>query len=275
VERWVTVSSEETPMRLRIALVIVMLWVIATVPAAAGVRLITGDRSGPAGYRSELSLDGKAARIDLPEPRVTILFRKDRQVAWVVNHAEKTYVEISRSDVQEIAGRLAQARAMLEEKIEYLSSPQREMMEEMLNRQLPGLGTTADPDYSKVESRVRLRGWNCDHYEGTRDGEKVADVWTVNPRELGLGPEDVAVLSDLGEFLEGLADRVGASMATLLLDRPDGGGIDGIPVRYVGYTGRSIHVEQEVLELTPMTFDASFFELPAGLTREEAFEGRH
>jgi hypothetical protein len=242
------------------------------IPALAGVRLVSVDKHDGGKTRSQVSLDEQALRVDLQGEGAghTVIFRKDKQLAWMIDRNDRTYMEITKQDMEEMAAQIAEARKMMEQQLASLPPSQREMMEKMMKQQMPmGLGAVAEPDYTKVESGVTVHGWTCDRYEGTRDGKKVVDVWTVEPAELGVRRDDFAVLAELGEFFQGLAKNLGASFPNFKMDADEGAGFDGIPVRYVSYDGGSVRSEHEVEEVSQQTFDAALFELPDGLEKKD------
>lgn len=261
-------------MRRSIPLLAAILILSGAAPSLAGVRLVSVDTHGGGETRSEVSLDEQALRVDLQGDGAghIVIFRKDKQLAWMIDQNDKTYMEITKQDMEEMAAQIAEARKMMEQQLASLPPSQREMMEKMMKQQMPagmGLGAVAEPQYTKVESGVAVNQWTCDRYEGTRDGKKVVDVWTVDPAELGVRRDDFAVLAELGEFFQGLAKTLGASFPNFKMDADEGAGFDGIPVRTVSYDGGSVRSEHEVKEVAQQEFDAALFELPDGLKKKD------
>jgi len=118
--------------------------------------------------------------------------------------------------------------------------------------------------YRKVGTDT-VGAWTCERYDGYPDGQKVAELCTVDPTVLGFLPEDFEVSKKLGEFFKRLMPQNADNV--FRLGNAEDQGFSGVPVKRVFTVGQ----RQTVTELTRVTrepFPASTFTVPEGFQRQ-------
>ena len=120
----------------------------------------------------------------------------------------KTYTEMTKADLDRVSGQMAGAMAQMQEQMKNMPPEARKRMEAtMQGRGMPGgAGVAARTEYKKVGTD-KVGKWTCDKYEGTRDGEKVAELCTVAPATLGFTPADFEVTRQMADFFSKLVPQ--------------------------------------------------------------------
>lgn len=242
-------------------------------PAWAGVLIVSDHRSlvDPADKEtSTVYLERDRLRVETkgPEGEQIVIFRKDRQLFWVVDKKEGTYFEMTKESLRKmkegIEEQMKGVREMMAEQMKNLSPEERKMLEQMGAR--PMVMEPPKPVYRKVSSGVKVGHWKCDKYEGFQGREKIEEVWATDFKELGLSPEDFRPMEEMQKFSKSLSG--GAETA-----KPRGWqedqGYPGLPVREVSFLHGRMDEEMEVREISRQNFPPSLFELPKGLKKME------
>lgn len=201
-----------------------------------------------------------------------VIFRQDKGLFWVISAKDKTYMEITKQDLQAMKAKMSEAKSMMDEKMKDMPPAQREMMEKMMKGRMPmSMGAaTIKTTYKKVAAGAKVNQWVCAKYEGYREDKKVKEVWTTDWKSLGLTAETFNLMKNLGEFFEDFAkemaadyDRVGSE------EWEKAQGYAGIPVKTLSYFDGQLRSTTEVTEVKQGELAATLFELPAGLTKKE------
>ena len=208
---------------------------------------------------------------DMPSgEKGTVLFDGTKQVIRLVNYDKKTYTEMTKADVDAMGQKMSTVMAQMQEQMKSLPPEQRARMEEMMkSRGMPGAAAPPKITYRKVGTDTVGR-WTCDRYEGSQDGQKVAELCTVDPTALGFLPEDFEVSRKLAEFFKRLVPQNGDNL--FRMGKVEDQGFSGVPVKRVFSAGS----RQSVTEITQVSceqFPASSFDVPAGF-RQQALGGR-
>jgi len=90
----------------------------------------------------------------------------------------------------------------MENALKDLPPEQRQMMEQYMKGMTPG--KAPEITYKKVATGQKVGAWTTMQYQGTREGEKVSEVWTADWKALGLAKEDFTVLQDMSKFWESM-----------------------------------------------------------------------
>jgi hypothetical protein len=109
--------------------------------------------------------------------------------------------------------------------------------------------------------------WTCDKYEGYRDGQKVQEVCTVDPKVLGFAAADFAVTKELAAFFEKLMPNAASQM--IRLGTPEEQGFSGVPVRTTTTAGGQ-PMTSEITEVKRQAFPDSTFQVPAGYQKQDS-----
>jgi hypothetical protein len=152
-----------------------------------------------------------------------------------------------------------------------MPAEQRAMMEKMMKSKMPA--TPAKTTYKQVATGQKVNQWTCTQYEGETEGKKESEVWTTDPKSLGLTPDDFNVLKAMSKFWEGMA-KSGAKFFKVEEGQPAEGHYAGVPVKTVYYSEGKVSHTNELKSLERQDFEAAKFDLPSGFAKEEMQQER-
>jgi hypothetical protein len=208
-----------------------------------------------------IRLDKDKVRIDMGRrPETYMIYRGDKQVFWNVNLKDKTYMQMTEKDFEEMSAKLDDAMKKMRAQIQTMPPERRQMMEEMMAKMMPG-GKAAKTTYKKVGDGGMVGRWATEKYEGTRDGAKVSEIWTAAPKSLDVSDADFQVLKDMAKFFE----KFSKNMEGLIGDKRTNG-MEGIPVKTVAFKDGKPGFESQIREVKKEGLAPELFEIPAGLT---------
>ena len=180
---------------------------------------------------------------------------------------------MTKADADRMGAQLAAAMAAMKDKIASMPPEQRAKMEALMS-QLgtagPVGGAGGRPEYRRAGSD-KVGKWACDKYEGFRNGKKVSEVCTVEPKALGLTEADFEVTKQVASFFEkmlpqGVDQLVG-------IGKVETQGFAGIPIRRAAYDGDKVLSISEVTDVKRENFAASTYEVPAGFQKQTMGRG--
>lgn len=256
-------------------LFLILLCLAAATPLWAGVLLTIVDQ--PADQPNDqttmkMYVDKDRLRVENSgqEKNNIVIYRADKNLFWMINSKDKTYMEITKADLEKLQQQMAEMNQRMEEAMKNMPPEQRQMMEQQMKGRMPA-AKTDETTYKKVASGQKVGEWSATQYEGDREGQKVEDVWATSSKSLGLTAEDFNVLKDMSKFWEGMG-RMGRSNAPGFHVNEEGeieGKFSGVPVKSVKYAEGKVTSTSELKSVQREAFDASLFDLPAGLTKQE------
>jgi hypothetical protein len=212
-----------------------------------------------------IHLDKDRVRIDAGgSPDAFFIYRGDKKAFYAVNLKEKSYLEMTEKDLQEMVAKMDEARKQMTENMAKLPPDQRKAMEAMMAKMMPGGADAPKTVYKKTGPGGTVNGWSTDKYEGTRAGEKHTEIWTTAPKNLNLADEDFQVIKDMGKFFEKISQNM-----DWLAHADDKDGFQGMPVKTVSYKDGKPHIKSEIKEVKKESQAAALFEIPAGLTQKK------
>ena len=241
--------------------------------SADGVLIVEKTTSGGNTKTNQIQIEKERMRAE--SDTQTVVFDGAKQVLWLINDGRKSYSEMTKADVDRMGGQLNDAMAKMQEQLKSLPPEQRTQIEAMMKgRGMPAMAGGAPA--SKTEYRKtgadKVGSWACDKYEGTRGGQKVTELCTVDPKVLGFAMSDFQVSKQLMEFFSKIvpqgADRMFA------VGTPEEQGFSGVPVRRISFNNGQQQSVSEVTQASRQNFPASVFELPAGYQKEALGAGR-
>ncbi len=208
-----------------------------------------------------IRLDKDKVRIDMGQnPDTYMIYRSDKKVFWTVNLKDKSYMEMTEKDFADMFLKIEEAKKKMEAQMANMPPEQKKMMQDMMAKMMPGGGKAAKTTYKKVGSGGTVNGYSTDKYEGTRDGAKSSEIWTTSPKSVNVDEKDYEVLKDMAKFFEKFAQNLSGMVG----DKTNG--LEGVPVKTVGYKDGKPHFTSEMKEVKKESLDASLFEIPSGLT---------
>ena len=235
--------------------------------AADGVLIVEKTTSNGSTKNTQIQIEKDRMRAETADGQ-TLIFDGPKQILWMVNDGRKSYNEMTKADVDRMGGQLNDAMTRMQEQLKNLPPEQRAQIEQMMKgRGMPGMNAAAGKTEYRKTGSDKVGSWACDKYEGTKSGQKVNELCTVDPKVLGLSMSDFQVAKQLMDFFSKLvpagADRMFA------VGTPEEQGFSGVPVRRIDFdnNGQQRSVT-EITQFTRQTFPASVFEVPAGYQKE-------
>jgi hypothetical protein len=240
---------------------------------AQGLVLVQQQTRGGQTNTNQIQLDKTHIRAEsrASGDSMAFVFDDNAQVARVFNLDKRTYLEMNGSMRQQMQEQMAQMQAQLQK----LPPEQRAILEQAM-RGRGGLGgggiaPVAKPQYRQVGSD-KVGQWTCTKYEGYQGQQKVSELCTVDPKDLGISAADFEVAKHLAEFLQGFLPQ--AANQIIIPGTASEQGFAGIPVRQTLFVDGRPDVVSEIKEVRREAIAASTFDVPAGFRREDLAAGR-
>jgi hypothetical protein len=245
--------------------------------AADGLLVVQQTTTSRGTETTQVQIEAQRMRAEVADPagaKQTVIFDGAKQVMYIVDVAKKTYMEMTKADVDRLGGQMAQMTAQLaqmQDALKNLPPAQRAQVEAMMAGRggSPG-GVAAAPvqtQYRKTGSS-KVGKWACDTYDGYEGTQKTAEVCTVAPTALGFTAADFEVTRQMADFFRGLMPQ--AADTLFQPGRPEQQGFSGLPVRSVRNQGPAQTVT-EIVDVKRERFDDALFAVPAGFTKGAAF----
>jgi hypothetical protein len=260
----------------------------ARVWAADGVLIVQKvTTSGGASKTNQIQIEQHRMRAEIAGPAgasQSMVFDGVHEVMMMIDDDHKTYSEITKADVEAINQQMSAAMEQMQSAMKNMTPEQRAQMEAMMNRArgagraMGAAATPATMQYRKVGTDT-VGKWTCDKYEGTRDGQKVQELCTVDPKVFGFTMGDFAVSKDMADFFQkmmppGMARSMPSAAELFHIGTPEEHGFSGVPVRTITYSGGQVLTTHEITDVHRQTFADSVFQAPAGYTKKESPFGR-
>jgi len=244
--------------------------------AAEGFLMVEHTVAGSNTRTSQVQLERDRMRAEMTaasgETQI-IVFDAPQQVLRIISPSRKAYTEITKADADRMGDQLGTAMAAMKEKMASMPPEQRAKMEALMSR-LGGAATpaaaAAKPEYKRAGSD-KVGKWACEKYEGFRNGQKVSEVCTVDPKVLGLTMADFDLSKQVAAFFQKMLPQGTEPMAGMATFEAQG--FSGIPLRRIAYTGDKVTVSSEVTEVRRQTFPDSSYEVPAGFQKQSVGRG--
>ena len=235
------------------------------VQAADGILITQRMTSGGPPMTIQVQIEATRMRTDMVGPNGAVqamIFDGGKQMLYIVDPARKTYMEMTKADVDGLAAQVQGAMAQMQAQLEKLPPAQRAQMEGMLK----GRGGAAVTPQSTRTGSDKVGPWTCDKYDLTQAGQKIGEVCSVNPTALGFGATDFQVMTQMAAFYSAIAPQMSGQLPAV--SGIGLGGSTGFPVRTV-MTLQGQTMTTEVVEAGRRTFADSLFAVPAGFTKQE------
>jgi hypothetical protein len=240
-----------------------VLFALLTVPTigqlADGILITQRITSGDVSFMTvRVQIAATRMRTEMAAPNgvtnVTI-FDGGKQVLYIVDPARKTYMEMTKADVDRLSAQLQGSVAQMQAQLEKLPPAQRAKMEGMMK----------GVQYTRTGSDTVGR-WTCDKYDLTVGGQKIGEVCSVNQATLGFGATDFDVMRQMGAFYSAMAPLMPNQLPGV--SSIDQRGSSDFPVKTVMMVPGQT-VTTEVVEASREMFPDSLFAVPAGFTKQD------
>jgi len=251
---------------------------VSPLQAAEGILILEKTVAGSSTRSSQIQIERDRMRAELTgaagEVQI-VVFDGPGQVLRIISVPRKSYSEMTKADADRMGAQVAAAMAVMKDKIANMPPEQRAKMEAMISQVGGGPagpvgGPGGRPEYRRAGSD-KVGKWACDKYEGFRNGKKISEVCTVEPKALGLTEADFDVTKQVAAFFEkmlpqGVDQLVGVG-------RVETQGFAGIPIRRAAYDGDTVVSISEVTDVRRENFAASTYEVPAGFQKQTMGRG--
>jgi hypothetical protein len=261
--------------------IVVLFAVLIATQAFAGVvyEVETTDYSNSAERvnGAEMAVEGQSLKMGVADgdgdSNTEMIFRGDRREMIVVDHDDRSYFVMDEATLKELAAKLNEVTAMMEQAMANVPESQRAMVEKMMKGRMPEqpapretteLRTTGDSD--------TIGGYPCVRYELWRGGIRVSELWVTDWSNIDGGPETKEAFQEMSEFFKEMLDSIpqfaGGEVADAAFEHMKE--MNGFPVvtREFGDDG-SLERMVRLKSATRQTIDPAVFEPPAGYKRKD------
>ena len=233
--------------------------------AADGILIVEKTTTGGTAKTSQVQIEKTRMRAESEGAngaKTIVVFDGGAQIMRMIDVEKKSYMEMTKADVDRAGAQMAGAMAQMQEQMKNLPPAQRAQMEAMM-KNMPGMAAPAKTEYRKTGT-AQVGKWTCDKYDGYQNGQKTSEICTVDPKVLGFGMADFQVTQQLSEFFQKLMPQQAEQMFSL--GRNDPQGFSGVPVRRVlTILGRETVVE--LTDVSRQTFADSTYAVPQGFQK--------
>lgn len=236
--------------------------------AGEGFLMVEQTVSGASKRSSQVHLEPERMHAQMTGPTgdtQVMIFDGQRQILRVMSLSRKSYTEMTKADADRMGEQLTAVLAAMKEKLASLTPEQRAKAEAMMGRLGGAAGSSSKPDYRRAGTD-KVGKWTCDKYEGFRNDEKVSEVCTVDPKVLGLTPDDFGVSKKFAAFFSKMLPPDVTEMVGMGFFEAQG--FSGIPVRRIVYRDGKVQATSEVLEVRRQNLPDSSYDVPAGFQKQ-------
>jgi hypothetical protein len=239
--------------------------------AVAGnvIEMSTRDMSGKELDRMIFYTEPNRSRMDQggASGDLSIIFRGDDFV--YLDHAQKHYMVMDEAMLEGIGSHISEAMKEMEEQLAALPPEQREMVKQMMQEQMGGMGMAVEIPVLEIRQLGpgRWQSYDCKLAEMLEDGTKIQEICSVDYDEVD-GSGDVRdSYMRMASLLSKLYDAIpfggqGVRNPMDMLDK-----LDGFPVRAVEFENGQ-PVRETILESSrEEAIEAVTFEVPSGYSR--------
>jgi hypothetical protein len=236
-----------------------------TLLQAQGLVLVEQQTRGGKTSTNQIQLDKTHIRAEsrASDQALAFVFDDTTRTARVVNLDRKTYLEMDGAVLQEMQRQMAQ----FQEQLKNLPPDQRAAIEQATRGRGGAPGAAQAPKLTYRQSGSDKVGkWSCSKYEGFQGQQKVIELCTVDPKELGVTLADFEVAKHLVEFLRGFLPQ--AADQILFAGTTAEQGFSGVPVRRTTFANGQADIVSELKEVRREAIPPATFDVPPGFTRE-------
>ena len=203
-----------------------------------------------------------------------MIYRGDRDVAWLFDSSAKTYMAFDKKSMQEMSSKVDDAMKQMQEQLAKMPEEQRKMAEQFMKAKMPG-GESAKTPVLEVKStgeKQAVNGHDCVRYDCLVDGKKTSEIWATKSWNRAT-PESFAVLKKMAGFYKDLFASSPMLQKAASQEKMWSGfqSIDGIPILIREFDGETPVGETLFKSLDATSLGAGAFDLPAGYTEHKMF----
>lgn len=204
-----------------------------------------------------------------------VIFNSDDANMMVLSHAEKSYFIFNKDTASNIKSEIDK---VMEEALAQVPPEQRAMVEEMMKKQMQGMGAAPEAqaaapkvDFSKVGRSDNINGYSCEYYEVTSNGQKEAELCLTSWSNIDASDNMQNSFKAMSEMMEGFLEQISQFAPTQKNDNPFSylKEMDGYPVLSRQFSNGVATNETILKSITEKDIDQSIFNAPEGYTKQE------
>jgi hypothetical protein len=253
-------------MKLRYGFAALLALSLTALPVQAqGVVFVQKETRGSQSTTSKVQMDKDHIRTESHDAgeESAFVFDGPKQTARMINVSKKTYMELTKSDMEQMKKQMDAMMAQMAA----IPAAQRAQVEQMMQgRGMPGMPAAAPKVDYKQTGSDKVGQWTCTKYEGSVGGQKTTEVCTVDPKEFGLSPADFGVAQQLADFMKTMMPAAADRM--FVNGTVQSQGFAGVPVRRTTFRNGAVESITETTEFKRESLPASTFDTPAGFKKE-------
>ncbi len=251
--------------------------------AANGVVITMKSTTGGSTVTHQIQLDPNHMRAEMSGRgggQNAVVFDGVAQAMYIIDDSKKTYTEITKDDLDRVAGQMAQAQQQMQGAMANLTPEQRARIEAAMRGRggagmpgMPGMAAAPPKPTFKKTGTDKVGKWTCDKYEGYEGDRKTSEVCTVAPSALGLTDSDFAVTKQFAKFFSGVMPQMSSQVFSLATIEDKG--YSGLPIRSITYgTDGSVQTTNELGDISRQNIPDSTFAAPSGYAKQDMPFGR-
>jgi hypothetical protein len=207
--------------------------------------------------RVTVAIQDGTIRVD-PGADGWMLYDSAKNSVWLVDTQRRSYVEMTREEMQRYGRQLATARKLLEGQMQGMLPEQRAAFEKMLG----GAGRKEPLLYQSSGQKREVSGYPCTGGRLVRNGKVQEEVCLAAPADIGMPQGDYATVRGMYRLMH----EMQALGAPDIL--PDFSEIEGIPIEVRNPNGDF----QRVKRITHERLPKERFDVPADYTRDSVVD---
>jgi hypothetical protein len=242
----------------------------AALPAFAGT-VITSEVTAPQAAKRRSIVYLEPDRVRLESQGNVLLFRADRNTAYLLKPAEKKFLPITHETMKGLGAAISAMRAQLTRRLQSLPPGQRQKAETILAMTDPAKRPKFV--FRKTGGTATYGKWTCQHVEQLLNGRPVERLCVVRLSDLGLVETDAAALRRFQAFLQRRMPHIFGAPSTI-----DPQALE----RTVGYLAYPVYtdipatgVQTTTQSVKKRKLAADLFEIPAGYQEETTSPSPH
>jgi hypothetical protein len=194
----------------------------------------------------------------------TVLFNKEKNAVYLIDHKAKTYIELVKSEVENMNEQLAAFKVMLDDQAANFPPDQLDLVREMTKEN--GYAVAAPKVSYKKGGSSKVGEWKCTQYNGTAYNKTMVELHATKLETLELKESDLEILNAFSPYLAVLIDAslTSKGFAAVFCPIPL---VEGLPVKSIDFLGGKAIITTTLSKVERKELDNSFFALPQGYTK--------
>jgi len=239
------------------------------------------EQSGQSGATSvmKLTVDSGNLKIGNPDTKEEeMIYSASSKTMTVIDHKSRSYLQLDQAAIKKITTQMNQAMAEYERALQSAPAAQRQMMEQMLRQQMPGMAQKKAPTIEVIHTgnSTETNNYPTTVYQVKTDGKKTQELFVTAWENLQGSENVMSTLQEMSGFMNEMlkamstgpmADMMPGATAKNWLDQL--GEINGFPVLVKEYdNGGNIISETKLLSIEEASIAPETFQAPTNYRRQ-------